>query len=197
MNYLLVLFFILNFNRCFSMAKPTPREEAMNVFHNYSKILEKEGIINRWYGVDCAGPDKIYDGKIHEISLGYSIDKNFKYQEARRFFYRIVDNFLLEINSHEHIRDQFFHYPVTYEDLHFALAFDYKSKGHLHKDDVDMISIQENEIFYRIANIEQATDKWVFHGTYPGMGTVSHTGRDSMRSFIRKLPESEADANSY
>ncbi len=196
MRFFLFIITILILNGCISASKPSnSSRDAWTVIDNYSKKLEQEGIINRWHGVRCAGPDKIYDGKIHEISLGYSIDKNLKYQDARKYFYRIIDDFLKEINSHERIRDQFFHYPVTYQDLHFALAFDYENKGHLKKDDVDMISIQENEIFYSISNIDGAIDKLVFNETYPGMGTVTQTGEDTMRMVRRPLPETEEEAN--
>jgi len=48
----------------------------MKVIDKYSAELKKDKKIrNTSYGLDYAGADKVYDGKIHEVSLGYSIDK--------------------------------------------------------------------------------------------------------------------------
>jgi hypothetical protein len=166
-------------------------DEVMVVINKYSKELKKEGIVRRWYGLDYAGADKVYDGKIHNISLGYGIDKNLKYEEARKFFYEIVDGLLKELNENEQIRAHFYHYPLTYQDLHFALSFDYQDKVYFRKDDVEHITIQFNKIFYEIANVDGATNKLIAHETHPGMGTLSYSGEDSFRTIIRKLPETE------
>ena len=72
----------------------------MEVINNYSQKIEKEkNIINRMYRLDYVGADKIYDGKIHVIALGYSIDKNIQYEEAKKHFYTVVDDLLLIINK--------------------------------------------------------------------------------------------------
>ncbi len=192
------LFLIAMFYDCYPMSKRVcsrSREEVMPVIDRYSKELKKEGIVQRWHGLIYAGRDKVYDGKIHEISLGYSFDQSLKYQEARELFYRIVDDLLIEINSREYLREYFFHYPITYQDLHFDVGFDWEHKGHLKKDDVNMISMGDDVIFYAIANYDGASNKLVFHETYPGMGTVTNTGRETMRFIMRQLPESEEETN--
>lgn len=165
----------------------------MDQIFKYSNKLEKEGVFCRLYGLDHAGPDKIYDGKIHQISLGYSIDKSLKYPEARELFYRIVDDLLCEINSNQNFRDGFFHFPVTYADLHFSLSFDYEHKGHLNKDDVDQIAIEFNKIFYFIVKADGFKNDIVTKELVPGMGTLSFTGEDSLRTIVHKLPEKEED----
>jgi len=171
--------------------EPTLDQKVRNLTLKYSDKLEKEKIIHRSYGFDHAGPDKIYDGKIHLIALGYSIDKNLKYQEARKLFYRIVDNYLSEVNSHPELKEAFFHFPVTYEDLHFSLSFDYQNKGHLNRDDVEQISIAFNEIFYFFSEVDGFKNDIVKKEVVPGMGTLTFTGDGKLRTIVRPLPEKQ------
>ncbi len=195
MKYILCLLLVISFNGCFSTSKTSDSyREVMKVINKYSSHLKKEGIVRRWYGLDYAGVDKIYDGKIHLISLGYGIDKNLHYQDARKLFYRIVNELLTELNGREEFREYFYHYPITYEDLHFSLSFDYENKGYLKKEDVDQIVIQHNEIAYYIAKFDGITNELVTKEIGPGIGTLSFTGQDSTRSIVRKLPEREEEA---
>jgi hypothetical protein len=196
MSRVILFFVILGLTGCFLKEKDS-YDEVMKVIHKYSKDLKEEGIVNRWYGLHYAGPDKVYDGKIHEISLGYSIDNNLKPQDARKMFYRIVDGLLAEINDHENLRECFFHNPVTYADLHFSLNFDYESKGHLKQGEVDQIAIEFNKIFYFIANVNGAIDNWIYAPDGPGIGRIHSTGYDALRSIVHKLPETEKDLNDF
>lgn len=181
---------LFRYNPCFAMSLPErSREEVMSVIERYSRKLKEDGIINRWYGLDYAGSDKVYDGKIHEISLGYSVDKNLQYQDARKLFYAIVDELLDEINSNPLILEYFYHQPITYEDLHFALAFDYENKGHLKKGDVEQISIKFNKTFYCIAKVDGAMRKILIKKNDLGIGTLSFTGLETTRTIIKNLPE--------
>jgi hypothetical protein len=153
-----------------------------------SEIKEEKGINRAWYGLHYAGQDKIYDGKIHEISLGYRVDKAMKFEEARSYFYEVADGLLNRINNNEKIKTYFYHYPVGYEDLHFCLAFDYESKGHLKRDDVDSIHIKWNEIFYEIVEKEGPSQP-ILESQGAGLFMLKgYTGKN--RSIIRKLPES-------
>lgn len=138
--------------------KENSHREVVEIIKNYSKNLEKsKGIELKLYGLDYAGPDKVYDGKIHEIGLGYSIEKRMHYKEARELFYSIVDELLEKINKDKRIQNYFYHTPVGYQDLHVGLSFDYSSKGYLKKDDVRKIYIFENRISYLI--IEKEDDR--------------------------------------
>ena len=184
MRYLLLLMSI--FLCGMSRSYPSSYYEVMAVINQYSKELNKEGLEMRWYGLDYATPDKI-----QIISLGYSIDQNLSMKEARQFFYRIVDGLLKELNENEQIRAHFTHHPLTYADLHFVVGFDYENKGHLRKDDMHQMSLRFNEIFYSITNVDGATNKLVLNETHSGLGTLSYSGEDSFRTFIRKLPETE------
>lgn len=164
-------------------SRNNPHDEVMEVINKYSKELKKEGVTQRWYGLN-------YDkGKINQISLGYSIDKNLKYEEAQNYFFRIVDGLLKSVNGDEKIRGYFYRFPMTYEDLHFALAFDYENKGHLKKDDVSQISIKFKELFFFISNIDGATNKLVVNDTYRGIGTISFSGEGNFRTIKMQLPE--------
>jgi hypothetical protein len=127
----------------------------MDVINKYSDFMKAENdIILRGYGLYYAGQDKIYDGKIHVIDLGYSVDKRMKYDEARDLFYYVVDGLLNKLNGDPSLKDYFYHYPVGYEDLFFRLSFDYEKKGYLKKDDLSMIYIFENKIGYCILSEE-------------------------------------------
>jgi hypothetical protein len=160
---------------------------TMNVIDEYSRILKQEkGIICSSYGLDYAGPDKIYDGKIHTIALGYRIDKNIKFDEARKLFYEIADGLLERLNKNEKIRNYLFHHPVTYRDLEFHLSFDYESKGFLKRDEVDSIHINENRITYFIVDKEEPQKT----NTSKGVSTEYFMDYFTKhRSITNKLPE--------
>ncbi|OGN64836.1 MAG: hypothetical protein A3E80_02180 [Chlamydiae bacterium RIFCSPHIGHO2_12_FULL_49_9] len=124
-------------------------EAVMKVIDQYSAELKREKKIrNTAYGLHYAGPDKVYDGKIHEVDLGYCIDKSMNYDEARVYFYELVDGLLTRINQNEKLKDYFYRFPIGYEDLRFDLSLDYESKGYLKKDEVRSIHIYNNQIFY-------------------------------------------------
>lgn len=130
-------------------------KKTMDVIHEYSQALEKEqAIICTSYGLDYAGPDKIYDGKIHTIALGYRIDANLKLEAARKLFYLIVDGLLDHLNKNQEIRPYLFHYPVSYRDLEFHLSFDYERKNFLKINEVNSIHISDNEVTYFIVDQE-------------------------------------------
>lgn len=130
-------------------------KETMSAINEFSQLIKNQKKIrNTSYGLDYAGQDKMYDGKIHVIGLGYSIDKNLKYDEARAYFYSIVDGLLDHINKNTRLAKYFFHYPVDYSDLEFHFSFDYESKGFLKREDVHSIHIARNKIFYEIVNEE-------------------------------------------
>jgi hypothetical protein len=187
--FLLLIFFNVG---CSMNQSDYASVEVRKLIDTYCNQLKKEGILNTLYGLDWAGPDKVYDGKVHKVVLGYCIDKNLKYEEARKLFYRVVNGLLQELNTKEDLRECFYHYPVTYEDLHFSLSFDYTDKGHLKKDDVYRIAIFQNEIFYYIVTVDGATVELVpDKEIYPGFGTLTPTGQDTMRVIRRKLPETD------
>ncbi len=165
--------------------------EVMAVINKYSKNIKKEKTIElRGYGLHHAGPDKIYDGKIHEINLSYSIEKKMKFEEARKLFYSIVDGLLACLNAKESIRDCFYHYPVGYEDLYFRLNFDYESKGYLSRNEISSIGILENEIMYFIVEEDGGTaemeTRQIIPDVYIGTGLSSKT-----RCITKKLPETD------
>lgn len=156
MKILLSLLILTISSQMFPMSKKdNSHSEVVKIIKNYSRNLEKtKGIELKLYGLRYAGSDKIYDGKIHEINLGYSIEKRMNYKEARNLFYSIVDGLLQEINNNKRIQQYFYHTPIGYQDLHFGLSFDYSSKGYLKKDDVMKIYIFENRISYLMVEKE-------------------------------------------
>ncbi len=80
-SYLLIFIFV-NVIHIYSMESENSYKEVMREINKYSNIIKKEkNICLRMYGLDYAGEDKVYDGKIHLIDLGYSIDKK---NELRR-----------------------------------------------------------------------------------------------------------------
>ena len=188
-------FFLINFvcfaflSSCFvSDGVNYSRIDVMNVIDRYSKsIAIEKKVIRRSYGLDYAGRDNVYDGKIHLVKLSYSIDKNVKYEEAKTFFRDIVDGLLDVINKTEYLGKYFYHSPIGYEDLFVSISFDYDQKGILKKDDVYQIAIFENKIMYRFADEEEmvrmkqrkiSEDIYIFEGFSP-----------EMRAIVRDLPE--------
>jgi hypothetical protein len=132
----------------------------MDAINEYSEYLKKDkGITCGMYGLDYSGADKINDGKIHTISLGYDTDKRMKYEEARTFCYEIVDGLLTKLNKNEKIRPYFFHYPLTYADLEIHLTFDFDNRYSLKRNEVASIHIEENEILYLIVDKESPHKK--------------------------------------
>jgi hypothetical protein len=128
---------------------------TVQIIKDYSKKLEKkEGIELTSYGLNYTGPEREYEGKINEIEVGYKIEKNMKYKEARSLFYSIVDGLLDEINSSCQNKTHLYHNPLGYQDLWVSLSFDRSGTGRLKKDDVSMIYIYENRISYLIVDKE-------------------------------------------
>lgn len=193
MKLLLSILIIITNNQTFPMSKnENSYSEVVEIIKKHSRNLEKTKEVElKRYGLDYAGSDKIYDGKIHEINLGYSIEKRMNYKEARILFYSIVDGLLQEINANKRIQQYFYHTPVGYQDLHFGLSFDYSSKGYLRKDDVMKIYIFENRISYLIVEKEddRPSDRYR-RADFEIEHTLSTT-----RAIDRDLPEGpEADS---
>lgn len=202
MKLFLIMFVIGSFQPLFSDSKTLIAQKAaikkehnegykavMKIVNNYSKsINSSQGIKLRGYGLHYAGKNKIYDGKIHEVDLMYSIDKRLQYKPARDLFYSIVDGLLAKINSDEKVKKYFFKFPIGYEDLHFSLAFDYDSKGTLKKDDVDSIGILDNEIFYFIATKDGEVKNPKMNQVVPDVYIMEESDA-STRAIVRKLPE--------
>jgi len=162
---------------------------VMRVIKGYSKSIENEkGIVLRGYGLHYAGPDKIYDGKIHTIDLGYCVDRNFHYKEARDLFYSVVDGLLEVINKNDGFSGFFFNFPVTYKDLYFRLNFDYDMKGSLKKDDINQICILENEILYFIVEEDGKSNELKQTKIVPDVYVLTDV-LSNTRSIVRKLPE--------
>ena len=176
-------------------SKPDTNEVIWTIKRHSKKLKKEKGISLALYGTSCAGPDKVYDGKVHRIDVMYRIDKKLKYEEARVLFYSVVDDFLAELNTNEKIRDCFYHYPVTYKDLYFILSFDYEDKGYLSRDDVSMISIYENEIMYFFAKEDGAHSGLQLNPVVPDnskiTGMTQTTGWSDTKCFRRQLPEED------
>ena len=195
MKTLLILLFPIfsDISPLFSMhQKENPGQEVKQIIKNYSsEIKGKLGVSLTSYGFDFSGPDKIYDGKIHEISVGYAIATHIQYGEARALFYSIVDGLLDTLNKNEKIRSYFYHFPVSYEDLYFRLSFDASGQGHLKKDDVSMIYILENKISYLI--VDQEDNRPADHYRRADL-EIEHM-LSTTRTIDRPLPEGpEAEA---
>jgi hypothetical protein len=173
-----------------TMQKQTsPNNEVIWTIKDYSKKLEKEkNIILTMYGASCAGPDKVYDGKVHVIDVGYRIDKAMKFEEARKLFYAVADGLLKELNEKDSIRNCFYNYPVTYKDLYLRLSFDYGDEGYLKHDDISMIAILDNKIMYLIVEEDGGNVGIETREVVPDVHFV--TGSSSKTRWItKKLPE--------
>lgn len=175
--------------------KPDNNEVIWTIKRHSKKLQKEKNITLALYGTTCAGPDKIYDGKVHQIDVMYRVDKKLKYEEARTLFYSVVDNFLAELNKNEKIRDCFYHYPVTYEDLYFILSFDYEHKGYLSRDEVSMISILNNKIKYFFAKEDGGTSGLQLNPEFPNnrkvTGMTRTTGYSDSKCITRQLPEED------
>lgn len=160
---------------------------TMNVIHDYSHSLKQEqGIVCSSYGLDYSGKDKVYDGKIHTIALGYRLNKNLKLQAARKLCYEVVDGLLERLNENKKLRDYFFHFPLTYKDLEFHFTFKDENKGSLKLNEVVSIHIDDNEITYFIVDTEEPPK------TTNGSETpneIFSSFFSTHRSITNKLPE--------
>lgn len=188
---IIFVFSLFCFGAAYSMQrKDNSYNEVMAVINSYLKPLKKEGIDLRGYGLHYAGPDKIYDGKIHEIDLALSIDKPMQFEEARKLFYTVADGLLSALNKKEEIRGCLYNYPLTYKDFYLRLSFDYEQKGYLKRDDIDMIAILNNQIMYSIVEEDGqyagVETKKVIPDVYMGTGAPLKT-----RWITKKLPESD------
>lgn len=165
-------------------AKPDDSyDRVMDEINRYSKGAKEKGYILDSYGLHYAGEDKKYDGKIHQIDLGYTLKQRMQYENGEMAFYTLVDGLLNRINSNKELSSYFHHYPVTYEDLYFRLSFD-----HTKKDDVKMISIFENEIMYFILEKDGEVEKARLDKIVPDV--YFYNGDDAkVRTVIKKLPE--------
>lgn len=134
--------------------------DVMNVIYEYNKKISKEKSVELdSYGLYYAGADKIYDGKIHIIDLGYSVDQRMQYEEARKWFYELVDGLLENINNTEYLRRYFYRYPVGYEDLIFRLSFYSDDKNFLKKGDVLQVNIFNNKVSFHVLEEDGALEE--------------------------------------
>ncbi len=166
-----------------------PNNEAIFTILDYSKKIKKEkGIELREYGAIGPRSNSAFDGKIHGVNLGYSINQNLGLDDAKALFFSIVDGLIDWLNKNESIGSCFAHYPVGYGDFYFRLSFDYDSKGCLHQDDVVMIAILENEIMYFFAEEDGATTQFETKKIIPNVCMTNGFSR-KLRCVTEKLPE--------
>ncbi len=161
-------------------------QDTMNVIYEYNKKLSKEHSIElSMYGLEYAGEDKIYDGKIHMINLGYAVDKRIQYKEARMLFYELIDNLLQKINNTEYLRKYFFTFPVRYEDVYIHLSFDYYDKGILKKGDISSAYLYDNTVCFSTIEVEEP-DEIKQKKVIPGVFILEELL--SKKSFIEENP---------
>ncbi len=187
----LLSFFAIFSNIVCALNRPplSPREQVIPTIIEYSKKIKKEHDIDlRLYGVSCAGEDKIYDGKVHEINLGYSVEKKMNVEEARKLFYTLVDGLLDVFNSNEMFREAFYHYPIGYEDFYCYLSFDYEDKGYLQKNNVSMIAVLYNKIKYFIVEEDGGNAGLEMKQITPDVSIVTGISPKT-RCITKKLPE--------
>jgi hypothetical protein len=133
--------------------RKNPHVEVRNLFKRYSEQAKrKQGIWLTRYGFEWSGKDNVYDGKVHVIDIGYSLDKNMKYEDAKKYFFTFFDELIDYVNQHEEFKDLFYHFPIGYKDFFLSFSFDYNLKGHLEKDDVYLISIFHNKVHYTVVD---------------------------------------------
>lgn len=181
----------------FSMQKKSAAnksyDDVMSIIHRYSKDVNKKyGIELKGYGLHCAGKDKIYDGKIHEIDLMYCLEKRMNFEDARKLFYVVVDNLLEELNRQENIKSYFFRTPITYNDLHFSLGFDYEQKGYLKKDNMYMVAILDNKIKYFILEKDAVNAGLEMKQITPEVFIATGISSD-IRCITKPLPEMDSN----
>ncbi len=165
----------------------TSFEETMTVIDEFTQFLKTKGIRNSSYGLFYAGDDKVYDGKIHVVALGYRTDKHMGYEEARKYFYSIADGLLEQINKNTQLKDYFFHYPVDYSDLQLNFSFEDKNQGSLKRDEVESIHLTRNKILYEIVNEEESND--IQYDQVSPEIYVLQNGLEKNRSIIRTIAE--------
>jgi hypothetical protein len=156
---LFCLFFVDSLGYCEMDDSDNSYRETLSLIHEYSKYVKKEkGLRNTSYGLSYFTPDGVYDGKIHTIAAGYSTDQGMKYEEARTYFYRVIDGLIDHINAHKEIGKYFFHYPVDYRDFEFHFSFDYEGKGFLKPEEIHSIHISQDEILYLVVEKSGPTE---------------------------------------
>ena len=142
-------------------SKKGPYYRVEDLFLRFSEQVEREqGIRLTSYGFNWAGKDNVYDEKVHVINISYNYEKGMKYDDAKKCFFTFVDELIGYVNHHEEFKDIFYHFPIGYEDFHLSFSFDYHFKGHLKKDDVWLISIFENRVYYSIVRDFDTSNKY-------------------------------------
>jgi hypothetical protein len=138
-----------------SSHSPSPKDhaydEVMSEILSYSRKLKKEkNLILFIKGLDYAGHDNIYDGKIHIVTTGYLANMNIPIDEARVLLYSVADGLLERLNSLGHLQDCYANYPLNYGNLEFCLSFSSRDKKNLKKDDVSSAHLFWNKAIYEI-----------------------------------------------
>lgn len=157
--FLVLLLVLPQIGSCSVPKKDNSYDDTMRVIDQYSKLIKREESIRRSsYGLFYEREDKTSDSKIHVIALGYDIEKNFKYEEARKYFYSIVDGLIECINRNTQLGKYFLHYPIDYSDLEIDFAFWEHTEHHLKRDDLHSIHIGCNKIYYEIVEEEVGSE---------------------------------------
>ena len=80
---------------------------------------------------------------------------------------------------------------MDYSDIHFTLAFNYGDKRLLlKKDDIDLVAIYENEIFYNIVEKEGESAEMINEQVSPDV-YITRDIAPATRCIRRPLPEQE------
>jgi hypothetical protein len=160
----------------------------MNVIQHYSTQLHRqEEIVLLQYGLDYAGDDQIFDGKIHKISLGYGIDQgHLSEEQATQLFYHVVDTLIERLNGIPSLRAYFAHFPLNYSDFTISLSLDYKMRGDLGMGAVSTLYIQGDRLTYEIVD-KEGPPKIVHEETSPGIFVLKEM-LPNTRSITKELP---------
>src|SRR5260370_2106337 len=103
MKFIWILFLLLNTASCRTTTGNFHKDSMAAVLEYCDIIKSACGITCRMEGLRC-DRDKNGDGKVSVIVLGFDTAKKMKYEEARTYFYEMVDGLLAHLNKNEKIR---------------------------------------------------------------------------------------------
>jgi hypothetical protein len=174
-----------------SSHSPSPKDhaydEVMSEILSYSRTLKKEKNLTLFIrGLSYSGLDKVYDGKIHTVTIGYLTDMNIQIDEARILLYSVVDSFLAHLNSLSHLQNYYANYPLSYENIDCCLGFSFRDNN-LKKDNVSSAHLLWKKAVYRI--VENPTSDLLTHRKMSDDVYILENGYERTQSIVLPVEE--------
>lgn len=141
-KHLWILLILVLFSSCYKNDKAAAGYQAIQEF---SKKKCKE---NTWRQQVCGGG---FSGDDFNLVLGFVVcDQFYTVPQVRKIYVDTLEEFLNYLNNNEKIKKYATHFPLTYKDIEFSIAFRDSQNTCALSESIALVSRAHNNIYYDV-----------------------------------------------